>query len=307
MPALLLSLAARDAEVHAPEHAQRVIRAALKLQTTPEEQEALHEAYAVAAASLLRAAASSTSGASLPHCLVKTFLYSEVGADSAAGSFRLHCSEEFSSAGTGGYSWGGGVAAASLALSRPHLFAGARVMELGCGCGLTGIALARARRASLCLTDGNAAAVSLTRLNLELNGCLDDDSCFVQELAWESLTEKVAAGFGAEVIISADTIYDPDAIPALISALSALLRPPSARVAYVFVIPRQPSSLHLFLSQAAAAGLTPQDRTEEMRGDDASSATPRIVFPGLPAAVEDERDRALLIELHPPSSTRPNE
>ena len=173
------------------------------------------------------------------------------------------------------------------------------MLELGCGCGLTGAAIARARPASLCLTDGNAVAISLARLNLQLNDCLSD-SCTVRELAWESCTAELAASLSPEVVVSADTIYDPSAIPALVSALAALLVTPGARCAYVFVIPRQPSSLQLFLTTAAAAGLTPEDRTEELRGDTGCDS-PRIVFPGLPAAVEDESSRALLIQLHPPA------
>lgn len=49
-------------------------------------------------------------------------------------------------------------------------FAGKFCIELGCGTGMVGVALARAGASPLLLTDGNAEAVGNCRRNLALNG-----------------------------------------------------------------------------------------------------------------------------------------
>ena len=57
----------------------------------------------------------------------------------------------------------------------PSLVRGKRVVEVGAGTGLVGLALAAGAGARVCATDGDARVVELLRQNAGANGLLRDD------------------------------------------------------------------------------------------------------------------------------------
>jgi predicted nicotinamide N-methyase len=220
---------------------------------------------------------------------MRSFSYAPPGATEELGRlWARSAANDLLAHGTGAWPWAAGVSAAELALSRPDLFADRRVLELGCGCGLAGVALALAQPppASVTLTDANAAAVANARRNLEANGARAE----VLELAWEEVTPARAAALRPNLVIAADVIYDPEAIPALVGALRNLLRAAGDGDAFALflVTPRQPASQACFLDTCAASHLSVQDATEELLHG--GGAMP-VGFEHLPAAVAEERRR----------------
>merc|ERR1719223_1382948 len=71
-------------------------------------------------------------------------------------------------ASTGCQLWPASIALANELLSRPQLIAGRRVLEVGAGCGLLGIAVASLARSTL-ITDGDEEAVENLRHNIKAN------------------------------------------------------------------------------------------------------------------------------------------
>lgn len=68
------------------------------------------------------------------------------------------------------FAWPGSIALARLVLDEPGLVAGKRVLDFAAGCGLAGIAAARAGAALVEACEIDALAVAATRLNAALNG-----------------------------------------------------------------------------------------------------------------------------------------
>ncbi len=68
------------------------------------------------------------------------------------------------------YLWGGGLALARHVLDNPEIVAGRRVLDLGAGCGVVGIAAARAGAIQVVATDIAPGALAATQLNAAKNG-----------------------------------------------------------------------------------------------------------------------------------------
>lgn len=68
------------------------------------------------------------------------------------------------------YHWGGGLALARHVLDQPALVAGRRVLDLGAGSGVVGIAAAKAGAASVVAADVDRYAIAAIGLNAEANG-----------------------------------------------------------------------------------------------------------------------------------------
>ena len=187
---------------------------------------------------------------------------------------------------TGCFAWGAGFSLFEFVLaSPPARFAGRRVIEIGCGCGLVGIALARrgdVRDATL--TDGSDDALRNCRANLALNGVaiagVEDAAAAdttasppkgavaapsarvrVCVLDWcdpgavPRLKEAAGLGVGEgwDVVLGADVTYDPDVLPHLTRTVESLLAPGGeARIA---AVPRNPATVAAFVEGLAACGL----------------------------------------------------
>jgi predicted nicotinamide N-methyase len=69
------------------------------------------------------------------------------------------------------FAWAGGQALARYVLDNPHIVAGKRVLDIGAGSGLVGIAAAKAGAASVLAADIDAFACAAIRLNTKVNAC----------------------------------------------------------------------------------------------------------------------------------------
>lgn len=83
-------------------------------------------------------------------------LDSALGADEDAAPYWAH-------------RWGGGLALAQWIAAFPQEVAGRRVLDLGCGSGIVGIAAALAGAAEICAVDCDPRAIVATRMNARAN------------------------------------------------------------------------------------------------------------------------------------------
>ena len=115
----------------------------------------------------------------------------------------------------------------------PWRFDAARVLELGCGCGLAGIAAAWGDR-RVTLTDGDPRAVALAKANAQLNG---------REVDAHVLDWRDPQRGEYDAVIGADLLYQPDLHAPLLATLAsvltddgkALLADPGRQAARAFV------------------------------------------------------------------------
>jgi predicted nicotinamide N-methyase len=86
------------------------------------------------------------------------------------------------------FAWAGGQALARYVLDHPELVAGKRVLDIGAGSGLVGLAAARAGAASVLAADIDAFACAAIRLNAAANGCnitITQDDLIGAPIAWD--------------------------------------------------------------------------------------------------------------------------
>jgi hypothetical protein len=125
-------------------------------------------------------------------------------------------------------------------LAHARLFRGRRVLELGCGSGLVGLALQHvaARQggapAEVVLSDGDESSISNCRFNLALNGVSgalgaerqqqqQQQGCTpcLEVLRWE----EGGGGRRPEVVLGADLMYTPEMVHLLLAVVADLLGP----------------------------------------------------------------------------------
>lgn len=97
------------------------------------------------------------------------------------------------------YPWAGGQALARYALENPDVVAGKRVLDLGAGSGLVGIAAAKAGAGKVAAVDVDPWAVAATQLNTAANGVVLDVLC-----------ADLVGGTppGVDLILAGDLFYD---------------------------------------------------------------------------------------------------
>jgi predicted nicotinamide N-methyase len=95
-----------------------------------------------------------------------------------------------------------------------------RVLELGCGLGLVGFALAKVLGARVTLTDGSPEALELVRRAARLNAPYAHEPV-VERLDWREA--RVAERF--PLVVGADVLYAPEAFPWLARAARAAVSP----------------------------------------------------------------------------------
>ena len=86
------------------------------------------------------------------------------------------------------FAWAGGQALARYVLDHPELVAGKRVLDIGAGSGLVGLAAARAGAATVLAADIDAFSCAAIRLNASANGCdiaVTQDDLIGAPLAWD--------------------------------------------------------------------------------------------------------------------------
>jgi predicted nicotinamide N-methyase len=99
------------------------------------------------------------------------------------------------------YVWAGGAALARYILDRPQIAAGRRVLDLGAGSGVVGIAAAIAGAREIVAVDVDPVAIAAVELNAAANG-----------VTITGLLTDLLAGppFPADLVLAGDLFYDPD-------------------------------------------------------------------------------------------------
>ncbi|XP_056262515.1 protein-lysine N-methyltransferase EEF2KMT isoform X2 [Pseudoliparis swirei] len=131
---------------------------------------------------------------------------------------------------TGLLTWEAALHLAEWALDHRHPFTGRTVLELGSGAGLTGIAICRSCSPSrYVFSDCHPRVLRKLRDNVRLNG-LTGPEVGVEEMDWTTATDEQIARIGADTVIAADVVYDPDVVESLVALLSRILRVSSPEV-----------------------------------------------------------------------------
>ena len=96
-----------------------------------------------------------------------------------------------------------------------------RIVELGSGCGVVGIALAQLYRCSVCLTD-LPDAMDLLQTNIAQAKKAQGSSMRARVLDWFQDTPTANLYDDLDLIVIADCTYNPDTAPALVSTVVTL-------------------------------------------------------------------------------------
>ncbi|XP_032087260.1 protein-lysine N-methyltransferase EEF2KMT isoform X2 [Thamnophis elegans] len=176
---------------------------------------------------------------------------------------------------TGLVTWDAGLYLAEWALENSEVFRNRRILELGSGTGLTGIAICKAfRPREYIFSDHHEGVLEQLSENIHLNGLtLEAESCShctgespnhqghpdvdleddhlqisVKELDWNLVSKDELAKLQADVILAADVVYDPEVSQHLIGVLQKFPRDGEPEVYIAFNI-RNPDTYHDFQMQ----------------------------------------------------------
>uniref|UniRef100_A0A3Q2CF96 Eukaryotic elongation factor 2 lysine methyltransferase n=1 Tax=Cyprinodon variegatus TaxID=28743 RepID=A0A3Q2CF96_CYPVA len=145
---------------------------------------------------------------------------------------------------TGLVTWEAALHLAEWALENQQLFSGRSVLELGSGVGLTGIAVCcSCDPLRFVFSDCHPAVLQKLRENVRLNGFGEQTSpaVSVEELDWTTATEEQIRRIGADVVLAADVVYDPEAAGSLAALMLKILSCGPAEV-YVCSTVRNPQT-----------------------------------------------------------------
>ena len=110
------------------------------------------------------------------------------------------------------FAWGGGQALARLVLDQPERVKDKRVLDLACGCGVAGIAAAKAGADLVTGTEIDAFAVHAARANARLN-----------DVPMQVLhADLVGCDDGWDVVLAGDVFYETEAGAAITDWLESL-------------------------------------------------------------------------------------
>jgi predicted nicotinamide N-methyase len=99
------------------------------------------------------------------------------------------------------FTWGGGLALARHVLDHPETVAGRRVVDLGCGSGIVGIAAAKAGARDVLCADIDKYAIVATQLNAARN-----------DVSVSTLCADLTTGAppAVDLVLVGDLFYEPD-------------------------------------------------------------------------------------------------
>ena len=128
------------------------------------------------------------------------------------------------------------------------------VLELGCGCGIVGIAMAQTiPDCSVMLTDLPDTEEIVKRNISSMNPAISSTALF-EPLNWEAELPSKVREKALDMIIAADCTYNPDTAPDLVRTIAALIaRSPKAIV--VVSMKTRHSSEAIFFELMSAANL----------------------------------------------------
>ena len=156
--------------------------------------------------------------------------------DERCGLLALHTSNNMLAGETGCWDWEAGFFLSEFIFNHPQIFKNKRILELGSGCGMAGVALSRVSARSILCTDGDKETLHNCLQNLRVNGlevteisadviepANSNVPCIsVQRLRWEDGAASLPIE-SIDVIVGADLTYDPVNIPPLIKVLKEIL------------------------------------------------------------------------------------
>lgn len=144
--------------------------------------------------------------------------------------------------------WPSGVALAAAIARHPERVRDRRVLELGCGVGVTA-AVAVAHGARLTVTDYAPEALTLARLTTLRHAGREPDAA--RQANWRAATvAELAADGRFDVVLGADLLYERRDIEPLLAAVDRLLAPGGAL--WLAEPGREPA--RIFLKELAARG-----------------------------------------------------
>ncbi|GLD72419.1 protein-lysine N-methyltransferase EEF2KMT isoform X1 [Lates japonicus] len=160
---------------------------------------------------------------------------------------------------TGLVTWEAALYLAEWALDHQQAFTGRTVLELGSGVGLTGITICRSCSPNrFVFSDCHPSVLQKLRANVQLNGLTEQETptVSVEELDWTAATEEQLRQIGADTVIAADVVYDPDVVGHLVKLLSQILKRSSSPEVFICSTIRNPETYSGFKQQLESAGLS---------------------------------------------------
>ncbi|XP_034449764.1 protein-lysine N-methyltransferase EEF2KMT [Hippoglossus hippoglossus] len=158
---------------------------------------------------------------------------------------------------TGLVTWESALYLAEWALDHQQAFTGRTVLELGSGVGLTGITICRSCSPNrYFFSDCHPSVLQKLRTNVQLNGLSEQTTptANVELLDWTTATEEQLQEIGADTVIAADVVYDPEIVGCLVTLLTKILRCSSPEVLICSTI-RNPETYSGFKQQLENAGI----------------------------------------------------
>ncbi|TTJ38836.1 Protein-lysine N-methyltransferase EEF2KMT [Bagarius yarrelli] len=163
---------------------------------------------------------------------------------------------------TGLVTWEAALYLAEWAMENTHVFSGRAVLELGSGSGLTGVAVCYAcKPKTYVFTDCHQSVLHRLRQNIQNNGLNQGGggtgvSVRVEELDWENARDEELQRIGAETVIAADVVYDPEIVGCLVRLLAKLVKnPKKVPEVYISSTIRNPGTYTCFKRELEKAGL----------------------------------------------------
>jgi predicted nicotinamide N-methyase len=134
-----------------------------------------------------------------------------------SGLWRLAAEDDDTDPPYWAYPWGGGIVLARHLLDHPQKVRGARVLDLGCGGGVVGIAAALAGAKSVLAVDADAMAITAATMNAEANAVVVETlRCDVRRLK----------GQAVDLILVGDLFYELELAKAVSAFLDRAAKPP---------------------------------------------------------------------------------
>ena len=131
-------------------------------------------------------------------------------------SFKLHVNTKMLCNDTGGDAWKGSWALATLLNLRRSQLAGKRVLELGSGTGLLGIACALSGASAVIVTD---LPYVLPLIQKNITSAVMQQTVSVFEWDWSNPRPSFDSELPFDVVVAADVVYDPEKLHSCCAAI----------------------------------------------------------------------------------------
>ncbi|KNE61729.1 hypothetical protein AMAG_06531 [Allomyces macrogynus ATCC 38327] len=167
----------------------------------------------------------SDSGDLPPDFTLKTYFMDSCVSDNYVTT--MESANTISGGTTGLKTWPASLSMAEYLLIHPDLIRGKAVVELGSGVGVLGLVCARLGAARVTLTDVNASVLSVLEQNVDRfwkRTALSAAPIEIHSLDWFTVEDHEADALLGDVLLCADTVYDPDLLPGLAHCLHTFLR-----------------------------------------------------------------------------------